>query len=130
MGVTHDTSSSRSHRDHCQEWVPDLADGESFTDPRPNSQRSWVDSDGVMWRRRGAHLLESKAARKLLDRPEVIVMHVYAGEVHEHRDRSRAELVDALESYWAGAAEPNTHFSVGEFRSEKRQVMVMIEEGC
>jgi hypothetical protein len=40
------------------------------------------------------------------------------------------ELSSRLEDFWSGRAEPMADFIVGDFRSEGREVLVVVQESC
>jgi hypothetical protein len=57
-------------------------------------------------------------------------MHIYDGYVHEHAEDELPGLVEEIEAYWAGAADPMASFQLREFRSEQHDAMVLIQESC
>ena len=122
--------SGASHRRACEDVAPALGPGQTYDVPRPLGGRVWVDDGGARWHRRGDAPLPPRQARTLLHRPDASVMHVRGGPVHEHAGTDRESLVEAVEIFWAGDADPMTTFEVGEFRNDTHQVLAMVVEGC
>lgn len=102
----------------------------AFEVPQLVWKKTWTDADGTVWRARGQELLEPKQARKLLERTDVRLMHIYDGEVHEHTGEFRDGLIAEVAAYWAGTADPMGSFEIREFRSQQHEVMVLVQEHC
>ncbi|MFD6158254.1 hypothetical protein ACFWF7_34730 [Nocardia sp. NPDC060256] len=69
-------------------------------------------------------------ARRLLRRSETIVYHVYIGPAHKVVGKDRDDLVQQLEEFWAGRAQPMADFFLNEFRDSDHRVLIMIVEHC
>lgn len=98
-------------------WATPIRDGE------------WTDPNGTRWHIRGAALSE-RAARKLLRRSGVRVLHVY-GPVPVLVDGSDLErLMTRLDEFLDGRAQPHADFRIADFRDDARNVMAVVEESC
>ena len=99
--------------------------------PRPIRARQWIGEDGVRWRLRGREIeAGSVALRRLLTRSGLRVLHVYGPRPREVTGQEREGLLERVGLFAAGEAPPHSCFWLAEFRSEDRQVMLIIEEGC
>lgn len=121
---------SAGHRAVCDAAQPDLLDGATFEVPQLAWAKTWTDVSGAAWRAKGDGLLEPTRARRLLERSDVRVLHVYDGYAHEHTGEDRDGLIVEVSRYWAGLADPMASFDIREFRSEELGVMVLIQEHC
>ncbi|WP_030529667.1 hypothetical protein [Phycicoccus jejuensis] len=97
--------------------------------PSPVADRSWVSDDGTEWRMRGGPIGE-REVRRLLRRPDVRVLHVYGTEPVELPAKEASEVLDALQVFYDGRAQPFADFVVADFRSNDHDVLIVIEESC
>jgi len=75
-------------------------------------------------------LLTAKQARQLLRRRDVSVLHVYGADIRLVSGPQRDALTDRIEQFFAGAAPPMSDFVLAEFRDNRRQVMLVVQEHC
>lgn len=109
-----------------------LGDDEPVTareHPQLLRDRQWIDSDGTHWRMRGGELPPAQA-RRLLRREGIRVLLVNSPDPELIDGRDRENLRSHLEDFWSGRAEPMTDFMVGDFRNERREVMVVVQQSC
>lgn len=98
--------------------------------PLPIQDGYWNDS-GVSWHLRGQRIQTmGPALRRLLNRPELRVLHAYGPQPREVAGREREALLARVEQYFAGEAPPHSAFVLAEFRNHDRQAMLVIEEMC
>ena len=99
--------------------------------PRPIRDGVWTDDDGVRWRVRGARTeVAHGRIRRLLERPDLRILHAYGLHPTEVDGRDRATLLERVGRYLAGEAPPHSEFALAEFRDDRRRVMLVIEESC
>lgn len=101
--------------------------GESW--PRLIHDRQWTDPSGTRWHMRGG-ALDGRAARKLLKRSDVRLLHVYGPEPRLLDGVERDALIASLEEFLTGNAGPYSEFQVGDFRDDAHHVMAVVEESC
>jgi hypothetical protein len=106
-----------------------LPDGTEVEWPRPVHDRSLVDEAGTAWHMRGS-VLEGKAARRVMRKPDLRVVHAYGLDVVELEREEKDELLTRLEAYLHGDAPPYSVFELGEFRDDGRRVMLVVQESC
>jgi hypothetical protein len=97
--------------------------------PAPIRDRRWTDRHGAQWRMRGG-LLTARQARRLLRRPDVIVLHIYGFDPRLVTGLERDALTARIEEFFAGYAPPMSDFAIAEFRNGQRQVMLVVQESC
>lgn len=108
---------------------PDPVDAARRNWPTPIRDKHWVDQRGNRWHIRGG-LLAAKQARRLLRRPDVAVLHVYGVNPRQATGPEREALIDRIERFFAGAAPPMSDFAIAEFRDDRHQVMLIVQESC
>lgn len=96
---------------------------------RPMRDGTWTDPDGVCWRRRGGPL-EPKAARRLIRRPEIQVVHAYGAQPRVVDGAEAADLLARVQQFLDGDSDPYSAFTLGEFRDDARRVLLIVEELC
>lgn len=89
----------------------------------------WTDPEGVSWHIRGSRLGE-RAARKLLRRRDVRVLHVYGPEPQLVDGSDLDSLLTRLHEFFTGKAPPYADFRVADFRDDNHNVMAVVEEYC
>lgn len=104
-------------------------DGSFVEWPRPVYDRGWVDPDGITWRMRGK-ALGSKAARRLMRRPNVRVVHAYGLDVVQIDGEVKDALLARVLEYLHGDAPPHSVFEMGDFRDQEHRVMLVVQESC
>jgi len=112
--------------------LPDAQTTEGEEIESPIATGSWVDPDGVMWRRRGVATRETRV-RQLLDRPDTRVVHTYAGDVLDVDLADRPALWHRIAPYLRGGRRvqgDHTEFVTGEFHDDGGRRLLMIEEHC
>jgi hypothetical protein len=97
--------------------------------PSPIGDKHWVDQQGSRWQMRGG-LLTAKQARRLLRRSDVAVLHVYGVSPRQVSGTERKALIDQIEQFFVGAAPPMSDFAIAEFRDDRRQVLLVVQESC
>jgi len=97
--------------------------------PRLIHDRQWTDPTGTCWHIRGG-ALDGRAARKLLKRSDVRVLHVNGSQPRLVDGEEREALMARLEEFFTGKAGPFSDFQVGDFREDARHVMAVVEESC
>lgn len=97
--------------------------------PRLIHDRQWIDPAGTRWHIRGG-ALDGRAARKLLKRSDVRVLHVNGPEPRLVDGADRQALMARLEAFFAVKAGPYSRFQVGDFRDDARHIMAVVEESC
>ncbi|MGG5260355.1 hypothetical protein [Phycicoccus avicenniae] len=88
-----------------------------------------MSDDGTEWRMRGGPIGE-REVRRLLRRPNIRVLHVYGTEPLELPATEATEVLDALQDFYDGRAQPFADFVVADFRSSSHNVLIVIEESC
>ncbi len=98
-------------------WATPLKDGE------------WTDLVGVRWRMRGGPL-QPRAARRLLRRPGLRVLHAYGAAPRLVEGSDRDSLIGAVDEYLADRGQPYAEFQIADFRDEDHNVMAVVQEHC
>jgi uncharacterized protein YbgA (DUF1722 family) len=68
--------------------------------------------------------------RRLLNRPDVRILHAYGPHPTEVSGPEREALLERVERYLAGEAPPHSAFWLAEFRDDNHHAMLVIEEAC
>ena len=89
----------------------------------------WTDPEGASWHVRGS-VLDERAARKLLRRPGVRVLHVYGPEPRLVDGSDLDSLLTRLDEFLEGKARPHADFRIADFRDDNHNVMAVVEENC
>jgi hypothetical protein len=97
--------------------------------PTPLQDKHWTDQHGTLWHMRGG-TLAARQARRLLNRTDVPLVHVYGPDARELTGPDRAELASRIEDFFAGNAPSRSDYVVAEFRNDQRQVMLVVQEYC
>jgi hypothetical protein len=99
--------------------------------PRPISDGHWTDDRDVHWQIRGRGIEPAgPPLRRLLKRADLRVLHAYGARPREVSGREREALMERVARFAAGDAPAHSALRLAEFRSEDRQVMLVIEEAC
>ncbi|GAA1677617.1 hypothetical protein GCM10009745_21320 [Kribbella yunnanensis] len=99
--------------------------------PSPIRDGLFVDRDGVSWRLRGGEV-RWRRVRRLIQDPEVDVLHVYLDDVRAVPLSERSALLMRIAPYVEDARkrpEDHTDFRLAEFKAESRS-LVVVEESC
>jgi hypothetical protein len=107
----------------------DLPDGTSLEWPRPVYDRAWTDDRGTTWSMRGPEL-DGKAARRMVRRSDVVVLHAYGLDVAVVEGAGKTALLLRVEAYLKGRAPAFSAFELGDFRDSEGHVMLVIQESC
>ena len=97
--------------------------------PSPIRERLWTDSDGTQWHMRG-QALDHRAARRLLRRSGIRVLHVYGSEPELLQHEALDDVLARFQQFADGVAQPHSDFRIADFRDEAHNVMAVIEESC
>lgn len=97
--------------------------------PTPIRDREWMAASGTVWRMRGGPI-DPRVVRNLLKRPGVHLLHVYGIEPHELALAEALDLVESLERFYAGEAQPHADFTVADFRDDEHNVLLVVQESC
>jgi hypothetical protein len=112
-------SSSQAARPDARPW------------PQPIREGRWTDDDGSRWHIRGGQgQLPHRVLRRLLNHPDLRVLHVYGLHPTQVSGTEREALLERVERYFAGEAPPYSEFRLAEFRDDDHRVMLVIEEAC
>lgn len=121
----------------CEDWkmtkkvrqTDELPDGSSLEWPRPVYDREWTDARGTTWRMRGGEL-HGRAARRMVRRSDVVVLHAYGLDVVIVEGDEKSALLDRVEDYLRGKAPEYSVFELADFRDSDRNVMLAVQESC
>jgi hypothetical protein len=97
--------------------------------PTPLQDKRWTDPHGTQWHMRG-DLLTTRQARRLLNRSDVSLLHVYGPDARQLAGPDRSMLIGRIEEFFAGNAPPRSDYVIAEFRNDQRQVMLVVQEYC
>jgi hypothetical protein len=102
--------------------------------PNPIADAHWTDGDGVHWHMRGKRgggaPLSGPALRRLLKLIGLRVLHVYGPQPSEVSNSQREALLVRVDQYFSGQAPPHSGFRLAEFRNDKGEVMLVVQEFC
>ena len=109
--------------------VAEPSDGPGVEWARPVRDGAWTGPDGAYWRRRGGQL-EPKAARRLMRRPDLVVLHAYGPQPREVDGVEADALLARIRQFLDGDAPAYSAFTLGDFRDDARRAMLVVEEIC
>ena len=74
--------------------------------------------------------LDEKAARRLVRRSDVVVLHAYGLNVAVVEGDEKAALLHRVDDYLRGEAPEHSVFELADFRDPDRNVMLAVQESC
>jgi hypothetical protein len=100
---------------------------------QPIRSGGYTDETGARWQLRGGDL-PWKRIERLIDDPQVRVLHAYANEIHdvdpEHRDSFTARIRPYLDGKRSASEDDYTDYQAGEFKDDQRRSLLVVEETC
>jgi hypothetical protein len=100
---------------------------------QPIRSGEYTDETGARWQLRGGDL-PWKRIERLIDDPQVRVLHAYANEIRDvtldRRDRFMAVIRPYLDGKRGASVDDHADFQAGEFKDDQRRSLLVVEETC